>query len=160
MPAFLPFMFFARFMPSAFWFYPYRQEFIPLYSSLVICPYSWFSGGFFLFLRVLREPRSSRGNACLSFATGGCCRAFKAALFGNSQFCCSSFCLWISSWEALAAASLTSLKSAFLNSVIIILLLSFLPFFRITNSIILYCLMVIITQITFCLQILQQPFFW
>lgn len=156
MPALLPFMFLARFVPSAFPFCPYRGEFIPLCSSLVTCPYFWFSGGFFLFPPVLREPSSSLGNACLSSATGGCCRASKAAPFGGSPRRCGPFCLSVSSREALAAASL---KSAFLNSILIILLLSFLPCFRITSSIILYCFMVIITQITFCLQFLQQPFF-
>lgn len=73
------------------------------------------------------------------------------------QCCCGSPCLCLSSREdPAAAAPLAELHSAFLNSVITSLSLSFLPVLRITNCSLLCRFLAIIPRITPCLQPLQQ----
>lgn len=148
-PAFLPFMFFAHFTPCAFWFCPCRQEFIPLCLSSVICPHFTFSGGFLSFL----QPSESWPQP------GECLGPFAAVV--PSELLCS-----VTASSAVAPCArntllgprrcfpdcteICSFPLRYCYSVI-----SFLPFCRITNSIILYWFMVIITRSTFCLQFLQ-----
>lgn len=76
-------------------------------------------------------------SSCFLCITTVCHCIFHIVPFSNCKLSCSLFFLRISSQETLSSSSLSLMKSAFLNSIVLILLLSFLPFFRFVNSIVL-----------------------